>query len=250
MKENFPSVRVRLGDKEYLLDDVMRYIKREKMHQAGKFIAEVTGIDKEYANKIAFAIRDAWEAGFDPVHLACSLQGPSKMTAKFSVKIDEEAIQEHIDELAKQEKKAQMEALDEEEKLLLRLKKVNETVDDEEVRAMLDKIEDIVTKILARVQQEPKAKALIEDFYTKYLPTAVELSEKYAQIYATGIRNEESEKLKRDMLTSLDTCDQAFHTLYEHTFDEDMIRLSSEMASLNNKLKYDGLTKSDFDISK
>ena len=238
-----------MSGKTFELDGVMKLINKEKMHHAGNYIADATGLRKDYANKLAFAIRDAWRAGNDPIFLKCSMIGPSKVTSKFTVMYDEVAQVRHREAKILEEEKAKTDALEDEEKLLLRLKKVNEAVDDEEVSAMLDKIEDIVTKIIARIKQKPEARRLVEDFYTKYLPMAVEISEKYARIYLTGIRNDESEQLKEDMLESLQTCDDAFHTLYEHTYDEDMISLSSEMAALNNKLNYEGLTKSDFDIN-
>lgn len=248
MKQTLPAVRVRMSGKIIELDGVMKFINKEKMHHAGKFLANATGMNKEYANKLAFAIRDAWRQGHNPINLSCSIVGPTKATSKFTVRIDEEAIKEQAKQQKKAAEKAKLDALKDEEKLLLRLKKVNEAVDDEEVSEMLGRIEDIATKILARVKQKPETRRLIEDFYEKYLPMAVQISEKYAKIYMTGIRNEESAKLKEDMLESLQTCDDAFHKMFEHTYDEDMLSLSSEMAALNNKLNYDGLTKSDFDI--
>ncbi len=260
MKQVLPAVKVRISGRVYKLDEVMKFIKRNNLYQASMFIVNTTSMDKDYATKLAMSIRDYWQSGMDPIQLTCSLVGRSMATARFTVRPDEEALAEQrrakaaaekaeAKKRAEEEKKAQLDALSAEERLLLRIRKVNELVDDEDVTEKLDAIDKDVVKILARIEQKPEARSVIEDFYSDYLPRAVKVSEKYAKIYATGIDNDDTKALKKELLESLKICDDAFHNLYERTFDEDMINLSSEIAALNNKLSYDGLTKSDFDIS-
>lgn len=260
MREALPAVRVRVSGKVYKLDEVMKYIKRNNIYQASMFIVNSIGMDKDYATKLAMSIRDYWQAGMDPIQLSCSLVGRTAATAQFTTRPDEIALEEQrkkkeakakADAKAKAEaeKQAKLDALSPEERLLMRIRKTNEKIDDEDVTAKLNEVDAIIIKILARIEQKPEARRVIEDFYTDYLPKAVEVSEKYAKIYATGIDNDDTRALKKEMLDSLQTCIDAFRNLYERTYDEDMINLSTEIAALNNKLSYDGLTKSDFDIS-
>lgn len=260
MRRDLPPVTVRMSGRLYQLDEVMKYIKRNNLYQASMYIVNTTGIGKDYATKLAMAIRDAWQMGQNPIQLACSLVGTSRATAKFTVRIDEAAAtelrrkkeaEEKAAEAARkaEEQKAKMDALSKEEKLLLRIREVNKLVTDELITEKLNDMEKIITRILARVEQKPESRRVIEDFYTQYLPKAVSISESYAKIYATGIENDDTESLKQELAKSLETCNDAFHHLYERTYDDDMLELSSEIAALNSKLNYDGLTKSDFDIS-
>lgn len=260
MRKDLPPVTVRMSGNLYHLDEVMKYIKRNNLYQASMYLVNNTGMGKDYATKLAMAIRDAWQAGYNPIRLSCSLVGTSRATARFTVRIDEVALNEEKrkkeeEELAakeakeKAEKQAAFDAMSPEMKLLLRIRKANEVILDEDVTESLDCIDRMVVKILARIEQKPEAKRTIEDFYTQYLPRTVEIAEKYAKIYLTGIDNEDTAALKADLMKALDTCDDAFHNLYERTYDEDMIALQSEIAALHSRLSYDGLTKSDFDIS-
>ncbi|MDD5824146.1 MAG: 5-bromo-4-chloroindolyl phosphate hydrolysis family protein [Firmicutes bacterium] len=260
MRTVLPTVSVRISGKVFRLDETIKYLKRNNLYQASMFIVKMTGINKDYATQLAIAIRKYWQEGMDPIQLNCVLVGRSAASARFTVRLDQEAAaqqkaeaeQKAKDEAAereKAEKQAMFDSLSPEQKYLLRIRKVNEKIEDPEVTAKLNDIDAIVLKIIARIEQKPEARSLIEDFYTEYLPRAVAVSEKYANIYATGITNDDTKALKDDILNSLQTCADAFHNFYERTYDEDMINLSAELAALNSRLNYDGLTKSDFDIS-
>lgn len=260
MVRELPSVTVRMSGRLYRLDDIMKYIKKNNLYQASVYIVNNTGMQKSYATKLAMAIRDTWQAGYNPVQLSCSLVGTTRENAKFTVRLDETAVAETrrrkvADERAakeareKAEKEAKLSALSEEEKLLLRIREVNKLVTDELITDKLNNVDRIIVKILARVEQKPSARREVEDFYSEYLPKAVQISESYARIYATGIENEDTEALKLELANSLQTCYEAFYRIYERTYDDDVLNLSTEIAALNSKLNYDGLTKSDFDIS-
>lgn len=255
-----PSVTVKMSGRVFRLDEVMIYLEKNNLYQASAFLVRTTGMGKSYATKLAMAIRDAWQRGINPIYLSCALVGTSMATAKFQVRIDNNLAEQYkrqkeaaarAEAAAREaaEKKAREDAMSKEEKYVRRIHDVNVIVTDEVITKKLDDVEVIVAKILDRVAEKPDARNGIEEFYTVYLPMAVKIAEKYATIYETGISNSDIDALKNEIGNSLDKCNDAFRRLYERTYDDDVLNLSTEIAELNSRLAYDGLTKSDFDIS-
>lgn len=129
------------------------------------------------------------------------------------------------------------------------LKEISETNDRISSGAITDKVEKlevIIEKIFARVQEKPILLPETRKFIEYYLPTTVKLVKAYEDFEDQPVQGENIRSAKLEIEKTLDTIDEAFEKLLESLFDDTAMDISTDISVLKSMLARDGLAAEDF----
>ena len=126
----------------------------------------------------------------------------------------------------------------------------NDAIPGEEISEKISKMELIVRKIFARVEDEPELAADMRKFMEYYLPTTVKLLHAYEELDAQPIQGANIVSSKKEIEDTLDTINQAFENLLDSFFQDTAWDISSDISVLQAMLALEGLTNSAFDKGK
>ena len=77
--------------------------------------------------------------------------------------------------------------LDEEEKAISEMRRLDRSIEDEKVSAQIVHLEEVTTKIVNFIVENPKKKSSVRKFFNYYLPTTLKLLNAYDRMDETGI---------------------------------------------------------------
>lgn len=126
----------------------------------------------------------------------------------------------------------------------------NDAIPGEEISEKISKMELIVRKIFAKVENEPELAADMRKFMEYYLPTTVKLLHAYEELDAQPIQGANIVSSKKEIEDTLDTINQAFENLLDSFFQDTAWDISSDISVLQAMLAQEGLTNSAFDKGK
>ncbi len=118
----------------------------------------------------------------------------------------------------------------------------NDDIPGEEISVKISRIEMLVDRILARVEQNPEQVSDINRMMGYYLPTTVKLLEAYADLDAQPVQGENIISSKREIEKTLDTLNIAFEKLLDDMFQDTAWDVSSDISVLHTMLAQEGLT--------
>lgn len=125
------------------------------------------------------------------------------------------------------------------------IRKIHECNDDipgEEISAKISRIEMLVDRILARVEQNPEQVSDLNRMMGYYLPTTVKLLEAYADLDAQPVQGGNIISSKKEIEKTLDTLNIAFEKLLDDMFQDTAWDVSSDISVLHTMLAQEGLT--------
>ena len=131
-----------------------------------------------------------------------------------------------------------------------RIRKVNEALPEPEITEKLSRLEMIISKIFARVKEEPAEAKNLSQFMDYYLPTTWKLVSAYREMAEQPVQGENIKSAKREIEDSLDTINDAFETILDGMFKEQAWDVSTDISVMKSMMKQDGLTGSDFTVKK
>lgn len=137
--------------------------------------------------------------------------------------------------------------LDEGGAYLKRFHELDVDIADEAVSQRIERIEEVVGRILARAKDEPRVIDQLGRFADYYLPTTVKLLEAYDALEEHAVQGQNIESSRREIESTLDVLLQAYEKLLDATFADLSLDVSSEISVLNTVLAQEGLTRSPFD---
>lgn len=129
------------------------------------------------------------------------------------------------------------------------LKEISDTNDmilGEEINDKVERLEVIIEKIFARVQEKPILLPETRKFIEYYLPTTSKLVKAYKDFEDQPVQGEKIHSAKMEIEKTLDTIDEAFEKLLESLFDDTAMDISTDISVLKSMLARDGLTAEDF----
>ena len=127
------------------------------------------------------------------------------------------------------------------------IRRCNDEIPGEEMSEKLDKMEFLVTRIFARVEENPEQAAELQKMLSYYLPTTQKLLEAYRDLDKQDVEVKNICDTKREIETTVDTINRAFEGFLDELFRDRAWDIQSDISVLNTMLKQDGYIKSDFE---
>ena len=127
------------------------------------------------------------------------------------------------------------------------IRKCNDEIPGEEMSGKLDKLEFLVTRIFARVEENPELAPDLQKMLSYYLPTTQKLLEAYRDLDKQDIEVKNISDTKREIEKTVDTINKAFEGFLDELFRDRAWDIQSDISVLNTMLKQDGYLKSDFE---
>ncbi|MEY8461451.1 5-bromo-4-chloroindolyl phosphate hydrolysis family protein [Eggerthellaceae bacterium 24-137] len=125
---------------------------------------------------------------------------------------------------------------------------LNVAIDDAAVSEKIVAIEEVVDRILARAEAEPKVVAGLDRLNAYYLPTCVKLLEAYDNLEEQPVQGENISSSRREIEHTLDVLHAAFEKLFDDTYQDLSLDVSADISVLHAMLAQEGLTDGPFDI--
>ena len=127
------------------------------------------------------------------------------------------------------------------------IRECNDEIPGEEMSEKLDKLELLVTRIFARVEEEPELASDMQKMLSYYLPTTQKMLEAYRDLDKQDVEVKNISETKREIEKTVDTINIACEGFLDDLFRDRAWDIQSDISVLNTMLKQDGYIKSDFD---
>lgn len=114
-------------------------------------------------------------------------------------------------------------------------------------KTKIKSIRDLTDKILVKYEQNPEDHENFEKFTDYYLPKTVAAVKHYGVLCTLDNLDSEEEKIKKQLEHSFDLLDEAFSNIYNKASTEGLEDVSVDVSVLENIMKREGLTDSDFE---
>ena len=133
----------------------------------------------------------------------------------------------------------------EHEKILHRIRELNDDIDDEAVSEKIDQIEAITRKIFKLVEEKPEMEQQLGPFLSYYLPTTLKLLNSYAYFEEQGIRGENIDAGMRNIEETLDMLIDGYKTQLDKLFESDTLDVTTDINVLEQMMKADGFSRTN-----
>lgn len=125
---------------------------------------------------------------------------------------------------------------------------LNAAIDDAAVSERITAIQEVVGRILARVEEEPAIIAGLDRLTAYYLPTTVKLLDAYDRLEEEPIQGENISSSRSEIERTLDVLHSAFEKLFDDTYQDLSLDVSADISVLHAMLAQEGLTEGPFDV--
>lgn len=132
--------------------------------------------------------------------------------------------------------------LDERDKAISEMRRLNDSIKDEKISAQIDHLEEATRQIVDQVAAEPKKLPQIRKFMNYYLPTTLKILNAYDRMDSTGISGENIDNTKQRVERMMDTLVQAFDKQLDSLFGAEAMDISTDITVLENLLAQEGLS--------
>lgn len=109
-------------------------------------------------------------------------------------------------------------------------------------------IRDLTDKILMKYAKEPEDRADYDRFVEYYLPKTAAAVEQYGILCTLYNLDPEQTEAKKNLDSAIDLLADAFTKIYNRLSTEGLFDISTDISALENILKLEGLTESDFTL--
>ena len=123
------------------------------------------------------------------------------------------------------------------------MRRLNDSIEDEEISAQIDHLEEVTRKIIDLVVKQPKKLPQIRRFMDYYLPTTLKLLNAYDRMDSTGIAGDNITATKDKVSAMMDTIVHAFDRQLDALFGEEALDISTDITVMENLLAREGLTQ-------
>ena len=135
------------------------------------------------------------------------------------------------------------EEMSEHEKILLRIRELNDDIDDPNVSQKIDEIETLTRKIFKLVEEKPEMEARLGPFLSYYLPTTLKLLNSYAFFEEQGVRGENITAGMKNIEETLDMLIDGYKTQLDKLFEADTLDVTTDINVLEQMMKADGFVR-------
>ena len=131
--------------------------------------------------------------------------------------------------------------------ILKEIRQLNDDIDDVELSAKIDRIEDITGKIFAYLKSNPGKESQLRSFLNYYLPTTLKILHAYAQLEDQGIEGENISTAKERIETMMDKVVEGVEKQLDKLFQDSTLDITTDVQVLERMLSKDGLSDSGSD---
>lgn len=124
------------------------------------------------------------------------------------------------------------------------IRRLNDNIEDEEISAHLDHIEQVTGKIYDYVLEHPDKRTLVRRFLDYYLPTTIKLLNQYDRMDSLGLAGDNVNAAKEKIRKMLSTVSVAFDKQLDSLFQDDYMDVSAEITVLEQMMAQEGLSGS------
>ncbi len=132
--------------------------------------------------------------------------------------------------------------LDEEEKAIAEMRRLDNSIVDAKVSAQIVHLEEVTSKIVDCIVEKPKKRNQVKKFFSYYLPTTLKLLNSYDRMDELGISGTNIDGTKGSIETLLDTALAAFDKELDSLYGDEAIDVTSDIKVMESMLAQDGLT--------
>lgn len=129
---------------------------------------------------------------------------------------------------------------------LEQMKNCRERISAPEMKEKIRQIEELVSCIFDRVEEDPSSADEIRKMMEYYLPTTIRLLEAYVRLEDQPVEGENIRQSRQEIRETLDTLRGALETLLDSLFEEVAWDVSADVSVLETMLAQEGLVKDDF----
>lgn len=124
--------------------------------------------------------------------------------------------------------------------------RIRDAISERDIKQKIDSLIDITDKIFKDVLEDPSDYRQIRRFADFYLPTTMKLLHAYERFGRTGAGGENIEGTLRRIDLALDQILESYNRQYDALFQNQALDIETDIAVLEQMLKKEGLTGSDF----
>lgn len=135
------------------------------------------------------------------------------------------------------------EAVSRSDRILRQIRADNDLIDDPEVSAKIDRIEDLTRKIFLILDKEPEKESQLYSFLNYYLPTTLKALENYARLESQGVETASIREAKAKINAMLDELAEGYEKQLDKLFENDVVDISADIEVMRQMLRKDGLTE-------
>lgn len=135
--------------------------------------------------------------------------------------------------------------IQEKDRAISEMRRLNDAIADETISAQIDQLEDATSKILDHVIHHPEKQPQIRKFLIYYLPTTLKLLNTYDRMGATGVSGENIDGTMAKIETMMDTIVSSFHKQLDALFQDEAMDIASDITVMESLLVQEGLANMD-----
>ncbi len=135
--------------------------------------------------------------------------------------------------------------LDEEERAIAEMRRLDDNIPDEKVSAQIVHLEDVTSKIVDCIVEKPKKRRQAKKFFSYYLPTTLKLLNSYDRMDEIGISGTNIDGAKGSIEALMDTALAAFDKELDALYSDEAIDVTSDIKVMESMLAQDGLTEDE-----
>ncbi len=124
-----------------------------------------------------------------------------------------------------------------------RLHALNDDIPGEVISEKLQRLEDLLKQIFARIKEHPEQMGSMHKLMDYYLPTMLKLVEAYNEYDKVIVPGKEIVDAKNEIENTIDTINDAFVTLLNNLFQDSVWDITSDAKVLTTMLAQDGLSE-------
>ena len=129
--------------------------------------------------------------------------------------------------------------------ILRDIRRANDRIADPILSAKIDRLEDIVGRILRAMEEDPEKAKRMDTFLTYYLPTTQKLLDSYAKFEAAGVEGDNLRESKQRISDTMDMILKGFSHQLDELYKADTMDIDSDIRVMETMLKRDTGTVSD-----
>ena len=121
------------------------------------------------------------------------------------------------------------------------MRRLNDSIEDENISAQIDHLEQTAGKIIDTVVAQPEKLSQIRKFMNYYLPTTLKLLNAYDRMDSTGASGVNIDGTKGKIEDMLDTICKAFDKQLDALYGEEALDISTDITVMEQMLAREGL---------
>ena len=125
------------------------------------------------------------------------------------------------------------------------MRRLNDSIEDEEISAQIDHLEEVTRKIIGEVVKQPKKLPQIRRFLNYFLPTTLKILNAYDRMDSAGIAGDNISTTKAKVENMMGTIVQAFDKQLDALFGAEAMDISTDITVMENLLAQEGLSGKD-----